>query len=151
MKAKRARGNGLHITSKTDPVRQLTIFTIHGEVQCAAVIEALRKFWDENPTRNVLWDLRNGRVTHLHSNELTEIVNYTSINTREIRGGKVAAVVPDKSEYTFLSGMRLLTTVSRFTFEIEVFRTQEEAHTWFEEKSVRTLRNRLLRFFAKAR
>lgn len=46
------------IATRCDEGRDLTLFTVTGELACEDQMAALRAFYRDTPSKNVLWDLR---------------------------------------------------------------------------------------------
>ena len=65
------------ITSQVDKSKNLTIYTLTGELTIDEIHEALKSFWEAHElTLNLLWDARSAIVTNLKSSDTREYCNF---------------------------------------------------------------------------
>lgn len=54
------------ITSKVDKTKNLTIYTLTGELTLDEILDALKSFWEAHTlTVNLLWDARSAKLSQL--------------------------------------------------------------------------------------
>jgi hypothetical protein len=114
--------------------KKLTINIIKGELTFDHVVEAVKEFYEEKLTKDVLWDLREGTWKNISDVHIRSIIAFIEKCEKvEVRkGGRTAAVVPADIDYgiarTFQSYCEAL------PFEVGVFRSMDEAIRWLTEK-----------------
>ncbi len=122
------------ITTEVDNDRQLTIHTVIGDVSFDEVILALKQFWEDPHTINVLWDIRKGSVTNVFSKEAELIVNYVKNHLGKRPEGKTAMVVSGDLEFGISRMGQALVEINRISLHMEIFRSYEEAIQWLGEQ-----------------
>lgn len=122
------------ITSKIDKARNLTIYTLTGEVAIDEIHGALKSFWEANKlTLNILWDARNAIVTNLRSSEIKNITTFISQYSNrfeERKDGKAAIVAPTDLQYGLSRILKNSYEIENFPTKLHSFRTMEEAIQW---------------------
>ena len=82
------------ITSKIDPSKQLTTFTVIGKISSDEIIQKIESFYKKQVRNNVLWDFRYSDLDALiFSNELESIASkFFKANCKFQKIGKTAVV-----------------------------------------------------------
>ena len=122
------------ITTTVDHHRELTIHTGTGEVSFEELMTVLRKFWDGQPTKNVLWDGRTGETPNLSTDDIERMVDYVVPKAENRLVGKTALVVPRDLEYGLSRAANILHEIAQLPYQIGVFRSIEEAYQWLDEE-----------------
>lgn len=114
------------------PEFDLTIFLVE-EASVDERIAALRWFYDEGTTRNALWDMTALEGSRPTADEIRTIVGILSDHAHKRPDGRTALV--GKSDLDFgLSRMgSILSELRELPWEIQAFRTQEEALAWITD------------------
>jgi len=92
-------GNGCYkvkmskIRVSVDSKKQLTIHTATGKVTRDEIVEVQEKYYTNDPTTYLLWDLRAANISALSSDDLKEIVFIGKKYAQKRRNGKTAIVV----------------------------------------------------------
>jgi hypothetical protein len=108
---------------------KLTCYILSGNVSFDELMEALKKFWEESLTENILWDLRNATFGSLSENEIDAIDEYVQGHVVKRIGGKTAMLVHTDVDYT-IGNIFMSRAQDHMPFQLKVFRTLEEAVEW---------------------
>jgi hypothetical protein len=112
---------------------QLTCHLVSGETSFEEIVKAIVGFYEEGPTENVLWDLRDASLDNLTADDVKAIVERAAAlakNHPEIKaGGKTAIVAPHDLELG-IARIIQIQAENRFPFDVRAFRTTEAAIQW---------------------
>ena len=121
------------IQKQVDSQKDLTVYTVLGKVSAGQVRRAILKFYEDDITMKVLWDLSKSDVSSLTTTEIQGVA-FTSRKLANMRkGGKTAIVAPENITYGLSRKYELLTNTQNLPFETQAFRTTEEAYQWLLE------------------
>jgi hypothetical protein len=122
------------ITLKVDKKRNLTIFSLTGELTMNEILGALKSFWEGRElTLNTLWDTRNAVVTKLKSSEIGNIAGFIGQyrnRFEERKNGKAAIVATTDLQYGLSRILETLYQRENVPIKLQPFRTMEEAIQW---------------------
>ncbi len=122
------------ITSKVDKIKNLTIFTLTGELTIDKILGALKSFWEAHElTLNTLWDARNAVVTNLKSSEIENIaglIGQYRNRFEERKDGKAAIVATTDLQYGLSRILGTFYEREDVPIKLQPFRTMEEAIKW---------------------
>jgi hypothetical protein len=122
------------ITLKVDKKRNLTIFSLTGELTMNEILGALKSFWEGRElTLNTLWDTRNAVVTKLKSSEIGNIARFIGQyrnRFEERKNGKAAIVATTDLQYGLSRILETLYQRENVPIKLQPFRTMEEAIQW---------------------
>ena len=122
------------ITSRVDRTRNLTTFSLTGEMTIDEILGALKSFWEGSElTLNTLWDTRNAVVTNLGSSEIENIVAFIGQNRNRIKkrkNGKAAIVASTDLQYGLSRIFGTLYERENIPIKLHPFRTMEKAIQW---------------------
>ena len=122
----------IHIFSNA--AEKLTKFTVEGAISITDVVNAITKFYEDGTvTKNVLWDLTDGKANAIQSSELENIVTLRKGFAHLRKGGKTAILAPADIEYGMSRMVELMTQFKEEIIETRVFRTLEESNQWLSE------------------
>jgi hypothetical protein len=122
------------ITTTIDHDRQLTIHTVTGKPSFEELMTALNRFWEGQPTRNLLWNFSEARLAHISYSETRKLIDYVRPQTEKRAGGKTALVSSRDLEYGMSRTLQSLREFQSPSYQIEVFRSLEEASQWFDQE-----------------
>ena len=122
-----------HIIRATDVEHDLTVFTVVGAVDAAAVSGHIMAFLPVDPTPLVLWDIRAGTVTGLSIVDVLWIIRRAEPFADRRRGGRTAIVCAQPLDYAVSRMFQSVAEAMQIPFEIVVFRDHEEARGWLHE------------------
>ncbi len=124
----------MSITISVDNDKQLTTYTVIGEISFEEVMSTLKQFLEGQPTMNVLWDFRKGSMAQLTSGDLERIADYAMLHSEKRAGGKTAVVVSRDLEYGLARVLDTLRDIRKLPYQLEIFRSVEEANQWLDEE-----------------
>jgi len=122
-----------HIRCVTDAEHDVTLVTVVGAVDAAAVSEHIMAFLTGDPTPLVLWDLRAGSVTSLSLVDVMGIIQRAKPLADRRRGGRTAIVCAQPLDYAVSHMFRAMAEAMQIPFAIAVFREYAEARGWLHE------------------
>jgi hypothetical protein len=118
----------------SDATKNRTKFSVEGSITIIDVLNAIRNFYEGGAvTKNVLWDLTNGKAKEIQSSELENIVNLRKGFAHLRKGGKTAILAPADIEFGMSRMVELMTDFKEETIETRVFRTMENTKQWLSE------------------
>lgn len=120
------------ISSSMDALRDLTVFTVEGELRFEEQIEVLRTFYEGDPTANVLWDFRNITGNRIQSEEVSMIVSFIKRKETKRTSGKTALVVSTDLDFGLSRVSQAYGESEELPWEIRTFRSMESAYQWIE-------------------
>jgi hypothetical protein len=122
------------ITSKVDKIKNLTIFSLTGELTMDEILGALKSFWEgQDLTLNTLWDARNAVVTNLKSSEIGNIAGFIGRyrnRFEERKNGKATIVASSDLQYGLSRILGTHYERESVPIKLHPFRTMEEAIQW---------------------
>ena len=122
-----------HIIRATDAEHDLTVFTVVGAVDAAAVSDHIMAFLSVDPTPLVLWDIRAGNVTGFSVVDVLWIIKRAKPFADRRRGGRTAIVCAQTLDYSICRMLQSMAEAMQIPFEIAVFWDDEEARGWLNE------------------
>lgn len=118
------------ITAERHPAHNLTIFRIKGTVNADELLEELRSFYGQDPTRFTLWDFTSAHLSNISTEDISIIAEFVITNRNADQNGRSALVFASDVDYGI---GRMYDT----QFEIEQsqalrrsFRSIDEAMNW---------------------
>jgi hypothetical protein len=125
------------ITSKVEKTKNLTIYTLTGELTLDEILNALKSFWEAHTlTLNLLWDARSAELSQLKSEELTNITGFISQymhRFEERKGGKAAIVASSNLQYGLSRILGTFYEIEGFPTQLKIFRIMDEAMEWLDQ------------------
>ena len=122
-----------HITSTLEAESDLTVITVVGKVDAEQIASQIISFLTGEPTQLVLWDIREGSLVSLSSNDLQMIVKRGAQFADRRKGGRTAIVCSKDLDYGLSRMFQAFASLQHIPFEIDVFRNLEEAREWLNE------------------
>ena len=119
------------ITSQTYESRQLTMFTVVGEVYFNELIKAVESFLKGQPTHDVLWDFREAIPKGLFRlADISKMAKFAK-DHGELRGsGKTALVASSSFSFGLISLYERITIIEGHPQTVGAFRSMDQAITW---------------------
>ena len=125
------------ITSEVDKTKNLTIFTLTGEMTLDEIQKAIKSFWEAHDLRlNALWDVQQAKLNNLKSSDmvsLTALIGQYTHRFEERRGGKTAVVASSDLQYGFSRILGSLYEIEDFPTKLKIFRIMDEAFEWLDQ------------------
>ncbi|WDP89320.1 MAG: hypothetical protein HUN04_06095 [Desulfobacter sp.] len=113
-------------------VKNLTAYTAKGKITVNDFIYEVKKFYERNPTENVLWNLLDADLWGLNAKDMESISSSTLSYKSDYIRIKVAIVVCDEHSYDLSIWFRNYAEMDDSPFRIEVFKSLTEANKWLE-------------------
>lgn len=124
-----------HITSLLEAEHNLTVVTVVDEVDAEQVLSQIISFLTGEPTQLVLWDIREGSLARLSSEDMRMIIQRGAQFADRRKGGRTAIVCSTDIDYGFGRMFETLASLQHIPFEISVFRDLSEAKQWLHQRS----------------
>ncbi len=121
------------ITSNIDKVKELTIFKVIDALCFDEVITAVKTFYIEKPTQNVLWDLIDTTEIELTSEEVEKVASFRPRKEGKRALGKTAFVAQQTVFYGLSRMFEIQSEIHRVPHKIKVFRSMDEALQWIDK------------------
>jgi hypothetical protein len=114
--------------------KKLTINIVKGELTFDHAVEAVKEFYEEKLTKDVLWDLREGTWKDISDKHIRSIIAFIEKCEKvEVRkDGRTAIVVPADIDYGIARAVQSYS--DSLPFKVGVFRSMDEAIKWLTEK-----------------
>ena len=112
----------------------LTCQLVEGRINLDEIIETLIKFYESDPTKNVLWDYRDAVLDNFSVDDIHIIVDRIEPYAESRTGGKTAVVAPNDLAFGLSRAFEMIG--DRLPFEIEVFRTLSDAIKWLSKNTI---------------
>lgn len=125
------------ITSKIDPSKQLTTFTVIGKISSDEIIQKIESFYKKQVRNNVLWDFRYSDLDALiFSNELESIASkFFKANCKFQKIGKTAVVASTDLWFSIAKMYAKFIKIRDLSNKIQIFRFKDEAIKWLGSKN----------------
>ena len=120
------------ISKSVDQEKQLTIFVVDGKPSFENIEHVIKPLYEEHPTRNLLWDLRNTRLENWTSNDFEDIADFVKQHAEVRAGGKTAFVVSSELEYGLFRMLDTFGEIKNVPISRKVFHSMDEAVHWLE-------------------
>ena len=120
------------ISSSYDRTRDLTIFTIKGNLTFDQQIEVLKKFYHEGPSANMIMDFRKMEGNRISSEEIKKIILFAKKNESRRPCGKTALVSNKDLDYGLSRMSATYGEVKKLPWKIQAFRSMDEALRWIK-------------------
>jgi hypothetical protein len=124
------------ISTSIDASRDLTTFTVKGELSFQEQMDALKAFYRGEPTANVLWDFRLLEGKRISLQELEEVSDFIKKNQSKRPVGKTALVVANDLDYGLSRASMTLYEIRNVSLSIMPFRSMDEALKWIDGEIV---------------
>ncbi len=118
------------ITTRVEPEKDLTCFTIDGPVEAAELVEAIRSFYEHAVTLKVLWDLTHADLSRISPVDVQQIAALSAEYADKRTDGKTAIVGADDLAFGLARMYGMNKESTALPFKTETFRTLEEARRW---------------------
>jgi hypothetical protein len=125
------------ITSKVEKTKNLTIYTLTGELTLDEILGALKSFLEAHTlTLNLLWDARSAKLSQIKSSELIDITGLAGQykhRYEERKGGKSAIVASSNLQYGLSRILGTFYEMEGFPTQLKIFRIMDEALEWLDQ------------------
>lgn len=115
-----------------DSKRDLTRFVIVGETSAGEIIAAVHEYWAGEPTRCVLWDVREAKLGVMPTEQVHEVSAAVLKFASRRGGGRTALVASSDLAFGLSRLFETITTLEDESRPTRVFRDLDEALGWLE-------------------
>jgi hypothetical protein len=122
------------ISSQIDATKKLTVFKATGVLGYDDIISTVKSFYEGQPTENVLWDLTDITEIQVTSKQVETIANFDQRSKGARQKGKTALVAPQDHVFGLSRMFGAFSELKSVPFQINTFRTIEDAYQWFSEE-----------------
>ena len=121
------------ISSEIDLDKDIKIFTASGKLTFDEAMLEIKKFYDQ-PTKNVMWDLRNVSDVKLSTEEVIEMAGLDQRTESSSRiDGKTAIVASQDLIFGLGRMFQSLSEFNAVPFDVMIFRSINEAQDWLDD------------------
>ena len=125
------------ITSQVDKTKNLTIYTLTGELTVDDIQNAIKSFYKAPElTLKGLWDARSAKLTDLKSSDMESIAVFIGQfrnRFEERKGGKSAVVASSDLQYGLSRILGTLYDIEDFPTQLKIFRIMDGAMEWLDQ------------------
>ena len=118
------------IESLHDSEKSLTVHKVKGLLLAEEFISVSKTFYTENMTFNVLWDLTEGDLSKISTDEIMQIVEEIRIYADAREGGRTALVFSTGLGFGLGRMVEAFSEMENMPIDIRSFRSLEEAEGW---------------------
>ena len=111
----------------------LTIFKASGKVPFEEQIKAMKQFYTEAPTKNVIWDYTEAIEIMTKNTEVLATVQYAKENAEKRKEGRTAFVANTKLKYGISRMVAIYADIKDLPVAMEVFENIDSAIAWIAE------------------
>jgi len=112
------------------PEEDLTIFTVHGALTADEIIKYSAEQYGSNPTKLVLWDVLNGSVNNIDTQDFQKIAAAVKPYTEKRVGGKTAFVGEFDADFGMGRMYETYAAMENIPVMYRTFRDRQEALDW---------------------
>ena len=125
------------ITSQVDKTKNLTIYTLTGELTVDDIQSAIKSFYEAHElTLKGLWDARSAKLTDLKSSDMESIAVFIGQfrnRFEERKGGRSAVVASSDLQYGLSRVLEILYEIEGSPIQLKIFRVMDEAMEWLDQ------------------
>ncbi|MCK5165474.1 MAG: hypothetical protein KAQ72_17270 [Desulfobacula sp.] len=120
----------MSIISSIDKNNDLTIFTTTENPTLDEFMTAVKSFYDDEPTRNVIFNLNQASVWDLSGQDIEKIAYFAPRFDKRRAGAKTAIVAPDRLSNTLSQLFVLFGKSKDLPIKVKLFQTTDKAMEW---------------------
>ena len=118
------------ITVKIVSEDDLTIFTVEGDLSADEILEYSSTYYNENPTKLVLWDATEGTVGNIKAKDFRRISVAMKNHTKKRSGGKTALVGKFNIDFGLSRMYEAYVDFEEIPITYHAFHTVDDAMKW---------------------
>ena len=120
------------IDVSTDKKADLTIFTFKGNAGFEDFMSEIKRFYDNVPTANVIWNLEQAFVWDLTVSQIEKLANYTPRLKKSRAGDKTAFVASDDITITLSNLFIQHGLAKNIKRTVRIFNSRDNALAWIK-------------------
>lgn len=121
-----------NITVTIESEKDLTIFTVEGNLTATEIIAFTKEYYSKHPTKLVLWDGSKGTVSSITALDFQKIAQKTKNQIEKRKGGKTALVGSFDIDFGLARMYGIYAEIERIPVQYRVFRNTDEAMVWLQ-------------------
>lgn len=115
-----------------DRNQDLTIHEVTGYAIEVEMYDALEKFYQQEPTTMLLWDMSKSDVSHVTPDILQKFIKRSAELGVSRQGGRTAIIAPEDLQYGLARMSMAFSEIESAPFSLCAFRTPKEALQWLK-------------------
>lgn len=124
----------MSILTEQDIKRDLTVFTVTGELTSHEILDGFADFYSGKTTTNVLIDLGEVTMKSVSMSDVSYLANFARRFDRDREGRKSGIVVKTGWALELAKSFKELSKTGKTPFRVEVFPDVKRAMEWIEGK-----------------
>ena len=127
----------MSITSKVDPPKKISTFTVTGKISLDKIIETIESFYEQQLESNVLWDFRYADLDALIFFKELEKITYSFFKSNcKFQNIRKSAIVASVDLWFSIAKMYAkFIKIRDLSNKIQIFRFKDEAIKWLGSKN----------------
>ena len=118
----------MQITAQIDKSKNLTVFTAKGALTFDDAISVVKAFYDDGPTKHVIWDMTDTTEVQLTSKEVEKIATFEPRIKGKRALGKTAFVAQKDILFGLSRMFEIHSEMVNSPYPVMVFRNIEQAY-----------------------
>ncbi len=114
----------------------LTVHDVTGPVSEVEMYDALERFYKQEPSALLLWDMSQADVSHVTSEILQKFVKKSAELEVSRQGGRTAVIASDDLQYGLAKMSVAFSEMELAPCSFHTFRTREEALQWLKPAEI---------------
>lgn len=103
-----------------------------GKLTFKAIVEEIRRYFDEEPTFHSLWDLSDADLSEMDPDQLKGVADFTKGYAPDSVRGKTALVSSKDHSFGYSRMYSVFSEMAGVNVDIQVFRSLEDALEWIK-------------------
>ncbi len=109
---------------------------VTGPVSEVEMYDALEKFYKQEPTALLLWDMSQADVSQITSDILQKFAKKSAELGVSRQGDRIAVIAPEDLQYGFARMSESFSEMESAPYSFRAFRTREEALQWLKSADI---------------
>lgn len=109
---------------------EVTVREVTGSPTGREVGAAVQSFYRGVPTKYIVWDVTNGSMSNLSTDDLQALVAYVREVAHMRAGGKTAIIVPNDLGFGLGRMIEAYGSLNELPFDFRAFRSKSDALEW---------------------
>lgn len=124
------------IRTTKDKGQNLTVHDVKGPVSEADMDDALEKFYMQDPTTLLLWDMSQAEVSHVTPERLQKFIKKSAELEVHRQGGRTAIVASEDLQFGLARMSEIFAEIESVPYSFNAFRSREEALQWLKSADI---------------
>ena len=129
----KSAGDLVTVKTTVDESKRLTTHAATGELTFPEILETVQAFYENQPTENQLWDLRNASTAGITAEQIQDLADIGKRHGELRTGGKTAIVVSTDADFGLSRVLEAFIEIQEVPFSVMGFRSIDKALEWLGE------------------